>query len=361
MGGKVEWPPVGSCVAHRGAAGTAPENTVVGAATAIRQGATIIEIDVQRTADGELIVFHDSRLGRTTDIADVLPDRARRMIGEMTVPELRKLDAGGWFDERYRGASVPTLAEMLDAVSGKATLFIELKWPERYPGIIGQLVEELRRCVGDALSGPDTPVAIQLVETDLLRELRDGLPEQVPLCLMTGLVPPLPVEEFPRLADWISGYVPLGRELEPGYIDRVHEYGVRVCPWTIDAPEAVDAMLRLGADGVITNYLPEVIPVMRGEASPLPRRPVRIEAADPGSETFVLRNVGDAPVALSGWSVRNQLMVRQFLPDRTLAPGEPLALPSASANYLDNYGENLALHDPADGVVDLHAYRLRTG
>lgn len=358
MAGKPSWPPAGSAVAHRCAAGTAPENTVVGAEAALRQGAAVIEVDVQRTADDELVVFHDSRARRTTDIAEVLPDRADRLIGELTMAELRKLDAGSWFDRRYRGAAVPTLAEMLGAVAGRATLLIELKFPERYPGIVGQLVAELRRCVGAALRGPDVPVAVQVNDTVRLRRLHDRLPPQVPLCLMSGLKGLPPLAGFAELSDWVSCLIPLGRDLTAGYVERVHGYGLAVCPWTIDAPEAVTAMLELGADAVVTNYLPEVVPVLRGEPSPLARTPVRIESAEVAAERFVLRNVADQAVDLTGWSVRNQLMVRQFLPAGPLAPGAVLTLDSATDAYLDNYGENLALHDAADRVVDLHGYRI---
>jgi glycerophosphoryl diester phosphodiesterase len=345
-------------VAHRGAAGTAPENTVVGAEVALRQGAAVVEVDVQRTVDGELVVFHDSKALRTTDIGEVLPDRAGRLIGELAMAELRKLDAGSWFDRRYRGAGVPTLAEMLEAVAGRATLLVELKFPERYPGIVREVVAELRRCVGAGLRGPDVPVAVQVNDPVRLRRLRDRLPPQVPLCLMSGLKGLPALESLAELAGWVSCFIPLGRDLTVDYVERVHGYDMVVCPWTIDAPEAVTAMREVGADAVVTNYLPEVMPVLRGEPSPLPRTPVRVESADVAGERFVLRNVTDRAVDLAGWSVRNQLMVRQFLPAGPLAPGDALTLDSAAPRYLDNYGENLALHDDSDRVVDLYGYRL---
>lgn len=350
------WPPEGSCVAHRGAAGVAPENTVAGCVEALRQGARIIEIDLQRSSDGALVVAHDGRLGRTTDIAEVLPDRAEQLVGELSLAELRGLDAGSWYGERWRGEKLPTLTEMLDTVCPHATLFIELKWPERYPGIVDQLVDELTRNLGDRLGGPDVPVAIQLKEIDLLERLRDALPG-VPLCLMSGLTGLAPVESLAGMAGWLSGYVPLGRELDQEYVDRVTALGIRLCPWTIDAPEAVTAMTDLGIDAVVTNYLPEAEPVLHGRSGPLPRAPLAVESVDVTAERFVVRNVGAEPVDTAGWGTRNQLMMWQPLPETVLAPGDARTVPSGSL-YLDNYGENLALHDPAGAVVDLHAYRL---
>ncbi|MGA8112314.1 MAG: glycerophosphodiester phosphodiesterase family protein [Actinocatenispora sp.] len=357
MSSKTVWPPVGSGVAHRGACGTHPENTLVGCAEALRQGAGIIEIDLQRSADGELMVVHDSTVRRTSDISTVLPDRADCRIGELTLAELRKLDAGSWFDERFRGAGIPTLAELLDMLAGRATLLIELKWPERSPGIEEQVVKELHRCLGAALDGPDTPVAIQVTDLERLRYFRDALPTAVPMCLMSGLVDPLPLEVFEDLGNWVSCYVPLGRVLQPGYVERVHQYDVRVCPWTIDAPEMLGTMRDMGADAVVTNHMFVAEAVLGGGPNPLPRTSIRIDSVAATEERAVLRNVGDAPVDLDGWWLRNQLSARQWLPATTVAPGQTVEIASEQEKFLDNYGDTLAVFDPAYSVVDLHFYR----
>lgn len=357
MSSKKAWPPVGTPVAHRGACGTHPENTLVACAEALRQGAEVIEVDVQRSADGELMVVHDSTVRRTSDIAEILPDRADCRIGELTLSELRKLDAGSWFDGRFRGAGIPTLAELLDLLAGRATLLIELKWPERSPGTEEHLVAELRRCLGSALDGPDTPVAVQVDSVPRLRQLRDALPPAVPMCLMTGLTDPLPLGDFDEFADWVSCYVPLGRVLPPGYIERVHAHGVRVCPWTVDAPEALATMRAEGVDAVVTNHIPVAGPALRGEPSPLPRSPLRIESVTVGDERAVLRNVGEEPVDLAGWSMRNQLSARQWLPATTLEPGGRVEIASEREKFLDNYGDTLAVLDDGHAVVDLHFYR----
>ncbi len=360
MSGTVAWPPVGSCVAHRGACGSAPENTVAGCAEALRQGATIIEVDLQRSADGELVVVHDSTVRRTSDIATVLPDRADCKVGELTLAELRKLDAGSWFDPRFQGAGITTPAELLDLLAGRATLLIELKWPERNPGIERQLVEELQRCLGPAPGAADRdrpPVAVQVSDVRRLREFHRALPAAVPLCLMSGLVDPLPVDTFAELGEWVSCYIPLGRVVPPGYIEQVHAHGVRVCPWTIDAPDAVRSMRDMGADAVITNFVTLAGPVLRGEPDPLPGGPVRIESVSVPDERCVLRNVSDIAVELAGWSLRNQLMARQWLPAITLAAGASLEVVSGTDKFLDNYGDTLAVYDPGHTVVDLHFYR----
>jgi glycerophosphoryl diester phosphodiesterase len=125
-------------IAHRGASADAPENTLAAVAEARRQGADGLEVDVQRTADGALVLHHDATPRRTTDAAAELADRP---LGGLTLAELRALDAGA-------GERIPTLAELLDA-AGDLDLLLELKDPWHYPGIADEVVAELagRRAV----------------------------------------------------------------------------------------------------------------------------------------------------------------------------------------------------------------------
>jgi len=95
-------------IAHRGASGTCPENTLVAFARAAALGAHMTELDVQLTRDGEVVVMHDWTLERTTDGAGAVSDR--------TLAEIRRLDAGAWFGPAFRGTRVPTLADVLAAV-----------------------------------------------------------------------------------------------------------------------------------------------------------------------------------------------------------------------------------------------------
>ena len=95
-------------IAHRGASGTCPENTLVAFARAAALGAHMVELDVQLTRDGAVVVMHDWTLERTTDGSGAVCDR--------TLAEIRGLDAGAWFGSAFRGTRVPTLAEVLAAV-----------------------------------------------------------------------------------------------------------------------------------------------------------------------------------------------------------------------------------------------------
>jgi len=104
-------------IAHRGASGTCPENTLAAFRRAAALGAPMVELDVQLTRDREVVVMHDWTLDRTTDGSGAVRDR--------TLEEIRRLDAGGWFGPVFRGERVPTLAEVLAAVP--VSVNVELK------------------------------------------------------------------------------------------------------------------------------------------------------------------------------------------------------------------------------------------
>ena len=143
-------------IAHRGASAYAPENTVPAFRLAADQHAAFVEFDLQLTKDRQIICLHDESLERTTDVEDVFPDRFRTVTGaggpatrrwllaDFTLAELRMLDAGSWFGPSFRGTRIPTFAETIDSLRGRSGLFIELKAPEKYPGIERMILAELK-------------------------------------------------------------------------------------------------------------------------------------------------------------------------------------------------------------------------
>ncbi len=106
-------------VAHRGSGVDRPESTLAAVRRAIEAGATAVEVDVRTTADGHLVILHDETLDRTTD--------GRGPLAQATLADVRKLDAGGWFDERFRGERVPTLEDVLSLCRGRIDVLLDLK------------------------------------------------------------------------------------------------------------------------------------------------------------------------------------------------------------------------------------------
>lgn len=115
-------------VAHRGASGHAPENTLAAVDAAEALGVDWVENDVQRTRDGVLVVLHDTDLKRTTDVEQVFPDRAPWAVKDFTAAELAKLDAGSWFGAQFAGTRVPTLTQFLHRLErNRQKLLLEIK------------------------------------------------------------------------------------------------------------------------------------------------------------------------------------------------------------------------------------------
>jgi glycerophosphoryl diester phosphodiesterase len=124
--------------AHRGFSTAAPENTMAALEGAWKAGATVAEIDVRLSRDGELVLMHDRALRRTTD--------GRGRLAEKTWDELRRLDAGSWFDPSFAGERIPHLEEVLIWAKGKIGLLVELKnFPERDPRFIDRLLALFNR------------------------------------------------------------------------------------------------------------------------------------------------------------------------------------------------------------------------
>ncbi|MRR31832.1 glycerophosphodiester phosphodiesterase, partial [bacterium] len=104
--------------AHRGASAYAPENTLAAFQLALEQGADGIELDAKLTSDGEVVVIHDQTVNRTTN--------GRGRVGQMTLDQLRQLDAGFWKGIAFKGQNIPTLAEVFETVGNKLIINIEL-------------------------------------------------------------------------------------------------------------------------------------------------------------------------------------------------------------------------------------------
>src|SRR5262245_35483178 len=134
-------------LAHRGASGSAPETTLAAYRLALQTKVDFLELDVQMTRDGEIVAIHDPRVDRTTN--------GKGRIAERTLQELRRLDAGSWFNARYPekarpefvGERIPTLQEIIDvARPSRAGLYREIKSPELYPDDFeARVVDLLRR------------------------------------------------------------------------------------------------------------------------------------------------------------------------------------------------------------------------
>ncbi|SEM51909.1 glycerophosphodiester phosphodiesterase [Nonomuraea pusilla] len=235
-----------TAVAHRGASAYAPENTVAAVELAAAQGADMVEVDVQETRDHQLVLMHDTTLARTTDVESVHPGLSPWRVADLTLAQIRRLDAGSWFGRQYAGQRVPTLAEVLD-VAGDAGvgLLVELKDPRLHPGVEERLAAELRR---DPAWLRDGRLVVQSFDWASMQTFHRLLPG-VPVGLL-GRAPTSRLAELARYADQVN---PPYETLSAEYVKLVHQAGLRVFAWTVDSPDAMRRMIAYGVDGVITN------------------------------------------------------------------------------------------------------------
>ncbi|GIN62280.1 putative glycerophosphoryl diester phosphodiesterase YhdW [Robertmurraya siralis] len=230
-------------VAHRGASGYAPENTIAAFDLAVDMKADYIEIDVQRSKDGELVLIHDTTVNRTTN--------GTGRVGELTLEQLRKLDAGSWFGSEFAGELIPTFDEILDRYRGKIGILVELKAPELYPGIEAQVAEALKKRNMD--KSKNNKIIIQSFNFESVKKVNELLP-RIPIGVLTSNRADTTVEalqEFSTYADWFNpSYGIVTKEL----VEQVHSLGMKIGSWTVRTPEAADFLFEMGVDAIITDY-----------------------------------------------------------------------------------------------------------
>lgn len=222
-------------VAHRGASGYEPENTLRAVRRAIEIGVDAVEVDVRVSKDGVPVVIHDETVDRTTS--------GRGRVRELTLAELRGLDAG-------RGEKIPLLEEVLDEVRGRVVLFLELKELEAVEPSL-HLVEE-RDMLEQVLLISFVGRALSLAK------------ERAPMA-HTGLIYARPgggIVEAKRLGcEFVLPHYRLATEKAVSF---AHRMKLIVVAWTVDDPELAADLKRRGVDGVASNYPDRMLPLRAG-------------------------------------------------------------------------------------------------
>ncbi|KQY62428.1 glycerophosphodiester phosphodiesterase [Nocardioides sp. Root140] len=242
-------------IAHRGSSGAAPENTLAAIRLAIAQKAEVMENDIQRTSDGELVIVHDTTLARTTDVEQVFPDRAPWNVGDFTLAEIKQLDAGSWFAPEFAGERVPTLAEWVNAVGQQAGMLLEPKAPELYPGIEVDIDKELRALPAFQRALKADRVVVQSFNHAWLRVYKDLAPD-VPVGLLYGTKPS--GADIAAAATWAQQVNPALGAIDEAGVDQVHAHGMEIHVWTVNAGTDMRRAINWDVDGIITNY-PQVL------------------------------------------------------------------------------------------------------
>jgi glycerophosphoryl diester phosphodiesterase len=220
-------------IAHRGASGYAPENTRAAFERAIAMGADAIETDVQLTADGVLVLFHDTTVERNSN--------GRGPLADYTLAELRLLDLGGWYAPEFAGERVLTVDELLDEFAARIPLVLELKDPRAAAPLVA------------VLSGRRLLDRVQVTSfywTALLdaQAANPGLS----LGFLTPTFEDDTVERCVRRG--FSQICPHVDRLTTSRVARAHGHGLNVRAWGVQRRDQVERLVDTGADGATCNW-----------------------------------------------------------------------------------------------------------
>jgi glycerophosphoryl diester phosphodiesterase len=223
-------------MAHRGASKVAPENSLAAIQAAIDAGADWVEIDVQETADGEVVVLHDSDLMKVA--------RNPLKIWDATMEDLRQIDIGSSFEPKFSDQRVPTLRQVLALCKNKIGVMIELKYYGREQQLeqrVGEIVDQL------AMSNQVMAMSLKPEGVRKMKELRPHWKCGVLMSVAVGGLNKLEADFF----------AVNGKFANRALVNRVHAMGKEIYVWTIDDPATMSMMMNRGVDGILTNR-PEV-------------------------------------------------------------------------------------------------------
>jgi glycerophosphoryl diester phosphodiesterase len=268
-------------VAHRGASAYAPEHTLAAYRLAIAQGADYVEQDLAVTKDGVLICLHDASLERTTNVEQLFPGRVSTqtiegktrkawLANDFTLAEIKSLDAGSWFDPKFKSETIPTFDEAIALIRGKAGIFPELKTPEIYAGRDVKFEEMVAAALDKhGLRGPKadpkTPVILQTFGQSSARKLAQ-IKIGVPVALLLGNAEGF--ETAAQLRAWkgiVQGFAPAKQIVlkNPDFVKWAHAEGMSVTPYTFRSSdtgsfkdvtaEMSHYLYTLGVDALFTD------------------------------------------------------------------------------------------------------------
>lgn len=230
--------------AHRGAKRVAPENTLPAFEAAIRLGADGIELDVQFSSDGKLVIFHDQNLDKTSS--------GKGPVTSHRLDDLRQLDAGSHFSAKYRGTRIPTLDEVLDLARGKLLVNIELKSADIAGAVLGvEVVKAVRshRMVDDVVISSFRPLS--------LRRSKQTGPEIEHALLLDA--PMLPGMRWGLALQHsrADGLHPEKGMVDARYMAAARRLKMPVRVWTVNEEQDMRRLADLGVAAMITD-VPDV-------------------------------------------------------------------------------------------------------
>lgn len=226
-------------IAHRGSSSAAPENTIAAFDVAVEQGADYIELDVQMTMDQHVVVIHDDTVDRTTN--------GNGLVKSYTLDQLKKLDAGSWFDHQYTNERIPTLQEILERYSQRIGILIEIKHPKRQIGIEKAVARIINRFAYSR------HIIIQSFDVHALQRIKAFAPSLRTALIIKPDAFKLTKRKLTTYSSFANGLNMKKTMINKWWIDRIHSFGMEVFIWTVKDQKTADRIKKYPIDGVVTD------------------------------------------------------------------------------------------------------------
>lgn len=289
-------------IAHRGASAYAPENTLAAFEKAVAMGAHWFELDCTLSKDGRVIVIHDDDLERTAGLPAAVAD--------LTLAEIRRAEAGSWFDESFRGERIPTLNDALDLARGRIGVYVEIKNADDDTELLAHLMQLAEG--RDALLPDKADNVIALIEQSgtrnlaltraAIKQIRENrMVSRVVVQSFSPIVCAIAKIEAPRIRTellayydaerpqvwdeylrWarlldVAGFNAEAEAVNPALVEETHAEGRTVAVWTVNDPAEMRRFQAMGVDAIITDK-PDVALEVTAQPAAMPE-PVAIAPA----------------------------------------------------------------------------------
>lgn len=227
-------------IAHRGASGYAPENTFAAFDIAAELNADFIELDVQLTKDGHIVVIHDDRVDRTTDGSGFVKD--------YTLKQLQSLDAGSWYGAEFKGERIPLLEEVLKRYHSKIGFLIELKGHASQVGLekaVGQLLSKFSFSIYHIVQ------SFSLKSIQIFHDMYPSVPTAIIARPSFGMFSKSQLTAYKSAANYVNiKYTRLNRFM----ISTAHRHGLKVFAWTVRNKKTAEKLQMMAVDGIVTDF-----------------------------------------------------------------------------------------------------------
>jgi glycerophosphoryl diester phosphodiesterase len=236
-------------IAHRGASSYAPENTLAAFDLALAMGVRQIELDVDLTSDGHVVVIHDDSVDRTTN--------GSGPVTSHTLAALQALDAGSWFGEQFTNEWIPTFQEVLTRYKGRAYLHTEIKGRSPF---LSQRTADLIR-----MHGMEQQVTITSFQHVRLEEIRAYAPA-LPTGWLVGEVDAAVIAQARAMG--VNQLCPRANIVTPALVQRLHAEGFVARAWGVTGERLMRQVIQAGADGMTINFPDTLIAYLQSHHYP---------------------------------------------------------------------------------------------